>query len=667
MAIYNAVWALIGLPLFGAAISFLAETPRRAAQTCFVSTVLTAALAAVVLIARITHPAQPPFESLLTFFSMSPPENTVFATRFQAQIGVYVDSLSASFGVALAFVVVVVQAYALTTLRGDAAYRRFFWGSSVLAFGALGLVFSPNLFDTLLMWIVLSVAAYLVAAHWWDRGDAAAPARRAFLALHSADLALLLAVAVVFDKFGVYSSQVSAPPGQSLADPLGFDQLTPISHAVLQGNVHGAGLRTLAVMATILIVAAVVRAAQAPFHAWLTDTATSPVPSLALVGVSAGFAGTYLVARAFPLLLPPLHAISALALTGAVTAVVASVVCLAQRDVLRIAVLSGIAELGLVIAALGTGGYGQGLFVLLTSVLFTTLLVLCAGNLVRVYRTRNIHEMSGARARLRLTSAALIAWAGGTAGLSLGTYYALSSAFANAKPTGPAVGAVTRIAVSLLVVVAAALMAAYAARLLAFVLPGAPVRRRGFNPDRVTEVERSLRVPTVVALAGAIIGVLVGLPGVQRFTFTRFVYEYAQPLLPVDGWALLICLGAGGLGVALAVLAFAPARREAVERMAAPVAPLTRLAARDFHLERSAHRLGAPFLAAAAFVRRFDDGITETLADLAGAAAAQASGLGVRLRDTRTPIYLAGGLTIVAILVLLSVLAATGHLWMHAL
>lgn len=667
MGIYNIAWAVVALPLFGAAVSFLAESPRRSAQTCFVSTVLAFLCAAVVLVARVLHPAQPPFETVLTFLSMSPPENSVFATRLQGQVGIHVDALSASFGLALAFILATVQAYALTTLRGDAGYRRFFWVSCVLAFATLGLVFSPTLFGTLLMWMLLSVTSYLLVAHWWDRGDAAAPGRRAYLVLYAADLALLLAVAVLFDKFGVYSSQLPAPAGQPVVDPLGFDQLTRMTHGVLQGAVHGAGLRSLAVMATILILAAAVRAAQVPFHVWLTETATSPVPSLALVVAGAGLAGAYLVARVYPLLLPPLHAISALALTGAVTAVVAAAVCLAQRDILRIAVFSGIAQFGLVMAALGTGGFGQGMFVLMTSVLFTTLFVLAAGNLVRVYRTRSLDEISGVRARMRVTTAALVTWAAGTAGLSLGTYYTLSSAFANAKPTGPAVGSVTRIAVSLLVVVAAGLMAVYATRLVAHVLPGEPVRRRGFQPERVTEVERSLRVTTVAGVLAAVVAVAVGLPGVQRFTFTRFVYEYSQPTLPVDGWALLICLGAGVIGATLTALALAPAWREATQAIAARAAPVTEAGAHGFYLERYAHRLGTPFLAAAGFVRRFDDGVTEALADLAGEVAAAASGLGVRLRDARTPLYVAGGLAVAAILALLSVLAATGHLWMQAL
>jgi NADH-quinone oxidoreductase subunit L len=677
VAIYHVAWAVVLLPLAGIASSFIAETPRRAAQTCFASVVLGFLLTAVVLGARLTHPLQPPFESLLTFFSMSPPETTVFASRFQAQIGIHVDSLSASFGFAIAFVVALVQAYALTTLRGDAGYRRFFWTSSLLAAGTLGLVFSPNLFSTLFAWMVVSVAAYLVAAQWWDRGDAAAPARRAYLVLYSADLALLLAVAVVFVKFGLYSAQLPAPAGQSLVDPLGFDQLTRLAQGVLQGAVHGAGLRSLAVMAAILIFAAVVRAAQVPFHVWLQETATSPVPSVALVMISAGFAGAYLIARVYPLLLAPVHAISALALTGAVTAVLAAVLCLAQRDILRIAILSGIAEVGLVMAALGTGGYGQGLFVLFTSLLFTTLLVLTAGNLMRVYRTRDIHEITGVRRRMRATTFALTVWAAGTAGLSLATYYALSSVFENAKPSGPAVGGMTRVVVAILVVVASALMAAYATRLLAFVLPGVPLRRRGFQPERVAEVERTLRLPTYAGGAAAVVSVLVGLPGIAPvhsgrlsipgLTFTRFVYEYARPTLPVDGWALLITLAAGVLGVTLALLAFAPARRQATAAMTQPAAGVLRLAERGFNLERYAHRAGVPFMMAAAFVRRFDDGITDTLADLAGDVPARAAALLAGVRRVPSSVYLAGGLTVAFVLALLSVLAATGHFWIHSL
>lgn len=667
MAVYNVVWAIVLLPLAGATFSFLAETQRRAAQTCFATTILALLLSAVVLGARLTHAHEPAFVSLLPFFQLTPTENTLFAARFPAQIGVVVDSVSATFAFALTFVLAAVQGYALASLRSEAGLRRFFWASSVLAAATAGLVFSPNLFQTLLTWSLASAAVYAIAAFWWSRADAATPARRAFSALYVADVALLLALVFIVAKFGVYSSTVPAPPGQSAADPLGFDQFTRNALAVTHGLVAGAGIRTLAVLAAVLVFAAVVRAAQGPFHVWLADSVTSPIPAIALIMTTAGFAGAYLIVRAYPLLLAPLHAISALALTGAVTAVFAALVALAQRDLLRVAVMMAVAQFGLVLAALGTGGYGQGLFVLFTSLLFTTLFVLAAGNLVRVYRTRNIHEMGGALQRMRATSAGLLVWGGGSAGLSLATYYTLSSVFENAKPSGPAVGSVTRVVVALLVVVAAGLIAAAAARVLWFVLPGQPVRRRGFQPERVGEAEPSVRFLTVLTTAGAVLSVLVGLPGAGRLTFTRFVYEYAQPHLPVDGLALLLCLAAGAAGVALAALAFAPARRAVSASLIARAEPAVRLVARDFELERYAHRLGAPFLAAGEFVSRFDENVTEALADLATQGSAQGSALLSRLRSAKTSLYLAGGLTVAGVLALLSILAATGHLWIHSL
>ncbi len=175
-----------------------------------------------------------------------------------------------------------------------------------------------------------------------------------------------------------------------------------------------------------------------------------------------------------------------------------------------------------------------------------------------------------------------------------------------------------------------------------------------------------MRFLTRLGAAAAVLSVLAGLPGI-KFTFTRFVFEYAQPSLPVDYFALLLCLVAGGAGVALAALAFAPERRASTATLIARAEPLVHLVTRDFELERYAHRIGAPFIAAGAFVSRFDESVTESLADLAGEGSAQASALLSRLRAARSSLYLAGGLAVAGVLALLSILAATGHFWIHSL
>ena len=666
MAIYNIAWAVLLLPLAGAAISFLAETQRRAAQVCAACSILTLILAAVVLVARLTHSAGAPFSGLITLFTMSPPEGTVFASRFEPQLGVLVDSLSAAFGFAVAFVVCVVQMYALGSLRTAAGYRRFFWASSVLASATLGFVFSPNVFDSLFMWMLGTAATYLLIGLWWDQHDAAAPARRALIALHVSDIALVLGAVVVFIKFGVYASGQPAPAGQLLADPFGFDTIAKASGAALHGGVGGAGLRTVAILSATFIFAAVVRAAQFPFHVWLTEAAASPAPSLALAGGITGMLGVFLLARVYPLLQPSHHALTALALTGAVTAAFAALTCLAQRDLLRITSLSAVAQLGLAATALGMGGYTQSMFVLLETVVFTPLAVLASGNLVRVYRTRNIHEMGGAWRRMRLTSITLLIWALGVGGLALGTYYALSATFIDVSPGGTRVSGVARALVAALVLLASVLTALYALRVVWNVCGGAPGRRRGFQPERVSEVERSLRGGTLAAAAGAVVAVLVGLPGISGLAFTRFVDAGARPALPVDVEALLMCLAALGIGVVVAALAFAPDRRASTATITERYEPVVRVVERGLFIERYAHRLGQPFVAAAGFVSRFDDTAVESFGEAAGLASAAAGSLLTRARSPRTSVYLAGGLAVVAVLALLSVLAATGHFWIHS-
>jgi len=153
MAIYNAAWAIPFLPLLGAIFSLGVETQRRAAQLCVFFTGLSFVVAAVVLVVRLTHATAAPFDSLLTFFQMTPPEGATFATQFQAQVGIQVDALSTSFAAAIILATLVIQAHAVAAMRGENGFRRFFCGSSVLAFCTTGFVLSPNLFDSLIMWV----------------------------------------------------------------------------------------------------------------------------------------------------------------------------------------------------------------------------------------------------------------------------------------------------------------------------------------------------------------------------------------------------------------------------------------------------------------------------------------------------------------------------------
>jgi NADH:ubiquinone oxidoreductase subunit 5 (subunit L)/multisubunit Na+/H+ antiporter MnhA subunit len=661
VAIYNAAWAIPFLPLLGALGSLGVETQRRAAQLCVAFSGLSFVVAAVVLGVRITHASGAPFDSLLTFFSMTPPEGATFATQFQAQVGVHVDALSASFAAAIAFATLVIQAYAVTAMRGEHGYRRFFCASSALAFCTTGFVLSPNLFDSMIMWVGASAALYILLTLSWQRADTARRALRAMIVLTAGDIALTLGVVFTWIKFGVFSSLLQAPAGQTIADPFSFNVISQGVIATLHQGVASAGPRALLVMGIVFLVAAAVRSAQFPFTVWLTDTASSAAPVVALAAATVAPLGIFLVARIYPMAAHAPRALPVFALVGGVSAALAAATAIAQRSITRIAACAVAAELGFGLVAVGMGGYSPGVFIALTSVFTSTLLLLAVGNAARVYRTDDITEMGGAWTKLRTTSVALGVWALLAGGVGLSAYYAVSSALSGADPAGGVFSASERIVVTAVTVAAAALVALAAGRLVLSVTSGAVARRRGFQHDRVAEVENTLRRPIWLAIAAAVVAVLVGLPGLEPFMRFVFYGQHQQPI-GLDGAAVLIALLALAFGFGAAYLWFNPARHRAAA--ASGGWPL-RVAAEGFYVERLTDLASQPILAIAGRVSSFDEQVTAPIAASVGESVDDAATLVGLVRNARFARHLAGGIVVVAILALLSVLAATGHLWVH--
>jgi NADH-quinone oxidoreductase subunit L len=664
MAIYNAAWAIPFLPLLGALASLGVETQRRAAQLCVVFSGLSFVTAAIVLGVRLTHAPGAPFDSLLTFFAMTPPEGAVFATQFQAQVGVHVDALSASFAAAIAFATVVIQAYAVTAMRGEHGYRRFFCASSVLAFCTTGFVLSPNLFDSLIMWVGASASLYVLLSLSWQRADITRHAMRAMVILTASDIAITLGVVFTWIKFGVFSSLLAAPSGQTIADPFSFNVISQGVIATLHHGVASTGPRAILVMGIVFLVAATVRSVQFPFTVWLTDAASSAVPVLAFAAATVAPLGIYLVARIYPVVAHAPRALPVLALIGGVSTVLTAATGIAQRSITRIAVCAVASELGLGLVAMGMGGYSPGLFIALASVFMSTLLMLAVGNLVRVYRTDDIGEMGGAWAKLRTTSIALGVWAVLAGGIGLSAYYALSSALSGVDPAGGVFSGSERVVVTIVTVVAAALVALLAGRLLLAVTSGAVTRRRGFQHDRVVEVENALRRPLWLAIVAAVVTVLIGLPGLAGFTLMGFVfYGSHHQSISLDGTAALISLLSLACGFGAAYLWYGPARRRATIPTAARW-PF-RVAERGYYVERFTELAAQPLLAIAARVSSFDDQVTAPIAESVGESVDDAAAVLGTFRTARFARYLAAGLVVAAILALLSVLAATGNLWVH--
>ena len=139
-----------------------------------------------------------------------------------------------------------------------------------------------------------------------------------------------------------------------------------------------------------------------------------PTPVSALIHAATMVAaGVYLIARVYPLMaagIPPTQtggltgttaALIVVTWVGAITAVFAALIAIAQNDIKRILAYSTVSQLGYMMAGLGLGGVAVGMFHLITHAFFKSLLFLGAGSVIHgCHEEQDIRRMGGLRAHM---------------------------------------------------------------------------------------------------------------------------------------------------------------------------------------------------------------------------------------------------------------------------
>jgi NADH:ubiquinone oxidoreductase subunit 5 (subunit L)/multisubunit Na+/H+ antiporter MnhA subunit len=146
----------------------------------------------------------------------------------------------------------------------------------------------------------------------------------------------------------------------------------------------------------LIFCGAVGKSGQVPLHVWLPDAMEGPTPVSALIHAATMVAaGVYLVARVYPLM--SASALEVVAWVGAITAIFAACIAVAQNDIKRILAYSTVSQLGYMMLGLGVGGVAVGMFHLITHAFFKALLFLGAGSVIHgCTEEQDIRNMGGA-------------------------------------------------------------------------------------------------------------------------------------------------------------------------------------------------------------------------------------------------------------------------------
>ena len=183
----------------------------------------------------------------------------------------------------------------------------------------------------------------------------------------------------------------------------------------------------------LLAVAGISKAAQFPFSKWLLGAMVAPTPTSALLHSSTMVkAGVFLLIKISPLLSGTIVGILII-LIGALTFLFASILAIAQTDAKKTLANSTIANLGLIVACSGMGGYEAlwaAIFLLIFHAIAKSLLFLCVGSIEHQTGSRDIEDMHGLIVKLPLLSLFMVI---GIAGMFLAPFGMLISKWATLK------------------------------------------------------------------------------------------------------------------------------------------------------------------------------------------------------------------------------------------
>jgi NADH-quinone oxidoreductase subunit L len=315
-----------------------------------------------------------------------------FAFGDQAlRLGWVLDPLAAAMLVMIALVGLCIFVFSVGYMAEDRNFVRFFAYLSFFSGAMLGVVIANSLLLLFIFWELVGLASYLLIGFWIERPTAAAAAKKAFITTRIGDMGFFLGILWLYDRSG-----------------------TLLFYDGGRGCLESAGLVAVGASATfialLIFCGAMGKSGQFPLHVWLPDAMEGPTPVSALIHAATMVAaGVFLVARVYPLfsfgaINGVTSSLTVVVWIGVTTALMASLIALAQFDIKRILAYSTVSQLGLMMVSLGVGGVAAGIMHLLAHGFFKALLFLGSGSVIHgCHEEQDIRKMGGLRRLMPVT------------------------------------------------------------------------------------------------------------------------------------------------------------------------------------------------------------------------------------------------------------------------
>lgn len=298
---------------------------------------------------------------------------------------------------AIGFLVVLYAHYYMSV---DDPLPRFF--SFLLGFqGAmLGIVLSGNLIQLVFFWETTSLFSFLLITYWHQVAQARDAGRMALLITSAGGLCLFAGILILGEIVGSYDIDRVLSSGEIIR-----------SHALY-----------VPVLA-LVVLGAITKSAQFPFHFWLPNAMAAPTPvSAYLHSATMVKAGVFLLVRLWPALGGTDEWLWLIGSIGLITFVLGAYLALFQQDLKGLLAYSTISHLGLITLLIGLDrplGLIAAIFHIMNHAIFKASLFMAAGIIDHESGTRDLRRLSGLRRYMPITATLAMVAAAAMAGVPL--------------------------------------------------------------------------------------------------------------------------------------------------------------------------------------------------------------------------------------------------------
>ncbi len=251
-----------------------------------------------------------------------------------AGFGVHVDRLTATLALLVAIVGAVTLRFARRYLLGEAGQARYLRWHFTAVISAMVLMLAGDLVLLWAAWTSTSVALHKLLTYYADWQEAWPPAEKKFVISRLGDIALIAAIVIVAVTYG--TTDLATVTAATMAVPNAL-------------STH--------VVAMLVVIAALTKSAQFPFHSWLPETMEAPTPVSALMHAGIINAGGALVLKFAPIVAAAPTALAILIGVGTVTAILGMLSMWAQTNVKRTLAWSTVSQMGFMMIQLGLGAF----------------------------------------------------------------------------------------------------------------------------------------------------------------------------------------------------------------------------------------------------------------------------------------------------------------------